>query len=319
MNRSRIRNLPWRTRRLVVVIASSAAAVSMAGALVATGAGAAAPSSVASAAHERGQRGDRRRLEPQRLELAVPEAEVRGDGPEEGVLLRQAQGHLSLLDRGERSPEPEDPGGAAKELARRPHLDSPPDRAREGARHPLGRIGEARPSRAARHLRVQGSHPPRRQGEAGPHQGRRPLIRALPLQVPAQGSSHLRRRVRRAPVGPCPPGPGHPRQVRQAGSSRRAAGGFSTAATRRAAPATTSWWTARAPAMTTCTCICGLTAFRSAARGSAPASPSARSVRRAMPPGCHLHFEMWTKPGWYEGGHAMPSVTRHLKAWDGWS
>jgi murein DD-endopeptidase MepM/ murein hydrolase activator NlpD len=35
--------------------------------------------------------------------------------------------------------------------------------------------------------------------------------------------------------------------------------------------------------------------------------------------GCHLHFEMWTKPGWYEGGHAMPSVTRHLKAWDGWS
>jgi murein DD-endopeptidase MepM/ murein hydrolase activator NlpD len=35
--------------------------------------------------------------------------------------------------------------------------------------------------------------------------------------------------------------------------------------------------------------------------------------------GCHLHFEMWTKPGWYEGGHAMPSVTRHLRAWDGWS
>ena len=30
--------------------------------------------------------------------------------------------------------------------------------------------------------------------------------------------------------------------------------------------------------------------------------------------GCHLHFEMWTKPGWYEGGQAMPSVTRHLKA-----
>jgi murein DD-endopeptidase MepM/ murein hydrolase activator NlpD len=35
--------------------------------------------------------------------------------------------------------------------------------------------------------------------------------------------------------------------------------------------------------------------------------------------GCHLHFEMWTKPGWYEGGHAMPSVTRHLKYWDRWS
>jgi len=35
--------------------------------------------------------------------------------------------------------------------------------------------------------------------------------------------------------------------------------------------------------------------------------------------GCHLHFEMWTKPGWYEGGRAMPSVTRHLSAWDRWS
>ncbi len=35
--------------------------------------------------------------------------------------------------------------------------------------------------------------------------------------------------------------------------------------------------------------------------------------------GCHLHFEMWTKPGWYEGGKAMPSVTRHLKYWDRWS
>ncbi len=35
--------------------------------------------------------------------------------------------------------------------------------------------------------------------------------------------------------------------------------------------------------------------------------------------GCHLHFEMWTKPGWYQGGKAMPSVTRHLKYWDRWS
>jgi murein DD-endopeptidase MepM/ murein hydrolase activator NlpD len=34
--------------------------------------------------------------------------------------------------------------------------------------------------------------------------------------------------------------------------------------------------------------------------------------------GCHLHFEMWTKPGWYEGGHAV-SPTRALKKWDGWS
>ncbi len=34
---------------------------------------------------------------------------------------------------------------------------------------------------------------------------------------------------------------------------------------------------------------------------------------------CHLHFEMWTRPGWYEGGDPMPSVTRHLRHWDRWS
>jgi Peptidase family M23 len=35
--------------------------------------------------------------------------------------------------------------------------------------------------------------------------------------------------------------------------------------------------------------------------------------------GCHLHFELWSKPGWYEGGHAMRSVTKHMKKWDRWS
>ena len=35
--------------------------------------------------------------------------------------------------------------------------------------------------------------------------------------------------------------------------------------------------------------------------------------------GCHLHFEAWSGPGWYEGGHALSSVTRLLKAWDRWS
>jgi murein DD-endopeptidase MepM/ murein hydrolase activator NlpD len=34
---------------------------------------------------------------------------------------------------------------------------------------------------------------------------------------------------------------------------------------------------------------------------------------------CHLHFEEWSPPGWYEGGHFMKSVTRHLKKWDSWS
>jgi murein DD-endopeptidase MepM/ murein hydrolase activator NlpD len=35
--------------------------------------------------------------------------------------------------------------------------------------------------------------------------------------------------------------------------------------------------------------------------------------------GCHLHFEVWSAPGWYEGGHALSSVTRLLKTWDLWS
>ena len=34
--------------------------------------------------------------------------------------------------------------------------------------------------------------------------------------------------------------------------------------------------------------------------------------------GCHLHFEMWSAPGWYEGGHVL-NPTRPLKKWDGWS
>ena len=34
---------------------------------------------------------------------------------------------------------------------------------------------------------------------------------------------------------------------------------------------------------------------------------------------CHLHFEEWSAPGWYEGGRFMKAVTRHLKKWDSWS
>jgi murein DD-endopeptidase MepM/ murein hydrolase activator NlpD len=32
--------------------------------------------------------------------------------------------------------------------------------------------------------------------------------------------------------------------------------------------------------------------------------------------GCHLHFEMWSGPGYYEGGSFMRSVTKHLRRWD---
>jgi murein DD-endopeptidase MepM/ murein hydrolase activator NlpD len=35
--------------------------------------------------------------------------------------------------------------------------------------------------------------------------------------------------------------------------------------------------------------------------------------------GCHLHFELWSAPGWYEGGEFLKSVTKQLKKWDSWS
>ena len=34
--------------------------------------------------------------------------------------------------------------------------------------------------------------------------------------------------------------------------------------------------------------------------------------------GCHLHFEIWSAPGWYEGGHVL-NPTRPLKKWDRYS
>jgi murein DD-endopeptidase MepM/ murein hydrolase activator NlpD len=34
--------------------------------------------------------------------------------------------------------------------------------------------------------------------------------------------------------------------------------------------------------------------------------------------GCHLHYEMWSAPGWYDGGNPLDPY-RFLKAWDAWS
>jgi murein DD-endopeptidase MepM/ murein hydrolase activator NlpD len=34
--------------------------------------------------------------------------------------------------------------------------------------------------------------------------------------------------------------------------------------------------------------------------------------------GCHLHFELWTKPGWYSGGSARDPLPE-LREWDSWS
>lgn len=34
--------------------------------------------------------------------------------------------------------------------------------------------------------------------------------------------------------------------------------------------------------------------------------------------GCHLHFELWTAPGWYSGGKAIDPLPA-LRRWDRWS
>jgi murein DD-endopeptidase MepM/ murein hydrolase activator NlpD len=34
--------------------------------------------------------------------------------------------------------------------------------------------------------------------------------------------------------------------------------------------------------------------------------------------GCHLHFELWSGPGWYDGGEPFDPLST-LQAWDGWS
>jgi murein DD-endopeptidase MepM/ murein hydrolase activator NlpD len=34
--------------------------------------------------------------------------------------------------------------------------------------------------------------------------------------------------------------------------------------------------------------------------------------------GCHLHFELWSAPGWYSGGHPFDPLPS-LRAWDSWS
>jgi murein DD-endopeptidase MepM/ murein hydrolase activator NlpD len=34
--------------------------------------------------------------------------------------------------------------------------------------------------------------------------------------------------------------------------------------------------------------------------------------------GCHLHFELWTAPGWWRGGQAYDPLGK-LRLWDSWS
>lgn len=35
--------------------------------------------------------------------------------------------------------------------------------------------------------------------------------------------------------------------------------------------------------------------------------------------GCHLHFEVWSGPGWYQGGSPIRSIKSMAQRWDSWS
>jgi murein DD-endopeptidase MepM/ murein hydrolase activator NlpD len=35
--------------------------------------------------------------------------------------------------------------------------------------------------------------------------------------------------------------------------------------------------------------------------------------------GCHLHFEVWSSPGWYDGGRPLRNVKKMVQRWDTWS
>ena len=71
-------------------------------------------------------------------------------------------------------------------------------------------------------------------------------------------------------------------------------------------------------ASTTSTCTSPSPRRSRPATASTRASASARSATRATPRGCHLHFELWRGPGWYDGGKPFDPLPS-LHAWDAWS
>ena len=147
-----------------------------------------------------------------------------------------------------------------------------------------------------------------------------PRLRPLRLRLPDPRRPRLRRRrrpLRRRPLRPHPRGPGRDGRLRHAAGRRPRRHASSTPAT-RAPPATTSSSTARAPATTWPTCTCRTLAAAGPGRRSAPASRSAIVGETGDATACHLHFEIWTAPGWYEGGSPIDPLP-YLEKWDRYS
>ena len=69
---------------------------------------------------------------------------------------------------------------------------------------------------------------------------------------------------------------------------------------------------------TTSTCTSPSRPRSRPATASTPASGSAPWATRGNAHGCHLHFELWGAPGWYDGGEPFDPLPS-LQAWDSWS
>ena len=181
------------------------------------------------------------------------------------------------------------------ELAGRQDLEEGRPRAREAQVRWSGQQpATARPDKGTY---VSGSAPGMARASSEPAPRRRPLGPPLPGQVPGSGR-HSYGDGYGAPGRPRAPGPGHLSPAAASGWSPRAAAGSSTAATRQAAPATTWSSTARPRAR--------LRLHAPAAGQRAKQGQRVRTGERigtvgdtGDASGCHLHFEMWSKPGWY--------------------
>lgn len=318
MNRSRIRTLPWRTRRLVAAIASSAAALSGIGALVATGAHATAPSSVASAAPSGGSAATGDASSSRGSGSSSLKLKSEATAPKKAFFFgrRKATFHYSIAGNDPRNLKiqavrrenwrvvrtwtrrriepgkvhairwagsgkrgrPAPPGTYAFRVLTRHGAKAKRGRVRGGDRS-FGLFPYKFPLRA-RHTYGDGFGAPR---SGHVHQGQDILAKCGKRVVAARGG-----------------------RIQYRGYQASGAG-YYVVVDGKSTGHDYVYMHLRPH---------GLPKRGQRIRTGEPIGTVGETGDAS---GCHLHFEMWTKPGWYEGGHAMPSVTRHLKAWDGWS
>ena len=192
-----------------------------------------------------------------------------------------------------------------KELARRRTWKK--SRIEPGKVHRIRWAGTGKHDRPAprRHLCVQGPHPPWRQREVGAVKGDDRSFALSPTSSRLRARAHLRRRLRRA-------GNGHVHQGQDilAPCGKRLVAARGGRVQYRGYQASGAGYYLVVDGKGT-----GHDYVYMHLRPRRPPEAGQR-VRTGQPigtvgetgdaSGCHLHFEMWTKPGWYEGGKRCP-------------